>query len=66
MPAPVSTTSATHSWPIANGGSAGARPRMIALSTSQVVAATGLTIASTRDSSCGSGRSRHSTRFSPT
>lgn len=58
---PVSTTSATHSCPIANGGGTGDLPAMIIVSTSQVVAATGRTIASVASCSLGSGASRHAT-----
>ena len=67
---PVSTTRATHSWPRAKGGPTlylmcGCRrvacPARIAESTSQEVAATGVTIASRSDWILASGASRHST-----
>jgi hypothetical protein len=61
-PSPTSTTSATHSCPIANGPLNGVAPAMIARSRSHVVEATGRTITWSSDSILGSLASRNSSR----
>ena len=63
---PTSTTSATHSCPIANGARNGVAPAMIARSRSHVVEATGRTITWSSDSIRGSLTSRNSSRRGPT
>src|SRR3954452_24549271 len=61
-PSPASTTSATHSCPIANGAWNGVAPATIARSRSHVVEATGRTITWSSDSTLGSLTSRNSSR----
>jgi len=55
---PTSSTSATHSWPIGNGGGNGEPPPMMGASRSHVATASGRTSAARSDDSRGSGASR--------